>query len=196
MRNISRRQPALALGLAVASGLLTWLAAGPAAAQTETGLHRDMPKYPFAIRAGAFFPINGHIRQDVGPAFFSVDADWSIQSNPGQERVIISVGYIHRSDGDRKLDMIPLTIGQFHYSGEDPAMRPYIGYGAGMYSVSESLTNDVGDPFSKTGIGFGGFIAAGADFQEKYFLDARYHYVTHVGPFSADGIEITGGARF
>lgn len=149
------------------------------------------------IRAGIFFPVGSTLQKKVDSSFPVGGADFVIQRSGISQDTIVSVDYIDRAKGGNHIQVIPVTVGQVSYSsGNAGSMRTYVGYGAGVYFVDQSLPDSNGDQQSNHNTTYGGYFNVGADLTNSIFIDARYHLISKVGPTSASGIEVTGGFRF
>ena len=194
MRPFSCPKFATALGMAAAAGIFASTATQSASA--ESGPTAIVPNYSTAIRLGAFFPFDSDVRHSAGPSFISGGIDYSFKNVPGLERTVLSVDYMKRTSGNLFLEVVPVTIGQFNYSGTRGTARPYVGFGLGPYFVRQHIIDANQVETANNGLAFGGYFAVGFDVNDRYILDARYHYVSHIGPVSAQGFQFSAGIRF
>lgn len=192
MRTATFTKLAVLTALAGASALLG--AARPVAAQ-------DLPdtKKPTigTIRGGLYLPFNSRAKSTVGKVWYGGGLDYTIRQTPGLSRTNISLDYIERNSGGNDIRVIPLTVSQFTEHGDPGAtVRPYYGFGLGVYFVHENVPNSSGLQENKNGTAYGGFLAAGLDLPDNFLVEGRYHIISNVGSVNAGGLQLMAGLRF
>lgn len=193
MRLFTPRPGLAAWGTALA--LLGSLAAcRPAAAQGVS----DSDNTPnFTVRLGGYFATNTTVRHAVGSSFLCAGLDYAVQQSTAFQRTIVSLDYIDRSSGDNDVRVFPLTLGQLIFSSTSNGIQPYYGAGVGVYFTHEDLNSSSGTSRnSHDDAVFGGYFAAGVEFQRVVDLEARYHLVTSSNDINVGGLEVTAGYRF
>ncbi|MDQ2686753.1 MAG: hypothetical protein M3Y28_02685 [Armatimonadota bacterium] len=192
MRTATFTKLAVLTALAAASALLG--AARPAAAQ---GIPDTKKPTIGTVRAGLYFPFNSRAKNNVGKTWYDVGLDYTVHQTPGISRTNISLDYIERNSGGNDIRVVPLTVGQFTEHGEAGAtVRPYYGFGLGVYFVHENVPNSIGVQENKNGTAFGGFLAAGLDLPSNFLIEGRYHIISNVGSVNAGGLQVMAGLRF
>lgn len=178
-----------------ALGLLALTAlARPAAAQLLPPTDQAAPV--FSVRAGAYFPSNRRIKNQVGKTFAGVGLDYAVANKPGFTSTRLSLDYIERTSSGKTVRIFPVTVGQFYYQGANSGVRPYLGFGVGAYFVKQEVDDDLGNREDNNDTRFGGYVTGGFDFSSNLFLEARYHFIQAVGSANPSGLQVMGGVRF
>ncbi len=159
-----------------------------------------------SVRLGVYIPTSSQTQNQFGRTYFNAGLDYYFQHTGVTERSLVSVDYFERSSGSDKLQVVPVTVGQQYVSGSrGDGVRPYFGFGAGVYFIHVQNPNDgnlTGGPNngsnndSASGETFGGYGSVGLDLSTNLFLDARYHLVSSYRSVSPSGFELTAGFRF
>lgn len=188
MRNF---MTALTVGVAA----VTILAAGHSA-KADAGLPAFNRLPSLSVRLGAYFPSNQRLKTNVGNTAFDAGVDYVLARQGSSDLSIVSIGYVDKTAGANKLQLVPLTFGGIHYMDVKADQRTYIGYGVGAYFTSINVPDSIGNPERDHSTLYGGYINAGIEFPGNVFLDARYHFTQAIGSTNPGGLEITAGARF
>ena len=159
----------------------------PAAAQ-GTGL------LPVRAKVGVFLP-QGDAKDFAGSTHFNGEVDVTVPLPLfGAGRTVVTAGIYQGSDDGRKLRMIPVTIGKV-FAPPNPAGRitgnVYFGAGVGAYFLRAS-----GDGDSESKTRPGAYAAAGYQFPNEFFVEAKYHVVGSVGGVSPRGLALMLGRQF
>ena len=145
---------------------------------------------PFAVKIGAFMPVNKEVRTASGTFVGAFEADMTIQRFPEKSSVsLLSVGYIARGG----LRIVPITISQIFRDPNNPSGRDYYyGLGVGLYSARLER-EDTSDRVKNL---LGGFGVVGLELSQSLFVEAKYHIISRYDSKNINGVQVSLGRRF
>ncbi len=194
MPTLSRLRTLTLTGTAAALALALLGAVRPAHAQTV--LPADKPAPIGAIRGGVYFPFNSAAKNEIGKTLYGGGLDYTVQQQRGVSRTNLSLDYIERSSGGNNLRIIPLTVSEFSEQQGSSGVRPYLGFGAGVYFVHVKVPDNFDVEQTKNATALGGFVAAGLDLPDNFLVEARYHIIQSEGGINPSGLQVMAGIRF
>ena len=180
------KQIRTAVILAAVLGGAAFLGGKPAWAQVGSPI-------PIRLKLGVLLPQDGDTKRAVGDSLFGAEIDFTIPVPGATGRTVLSAGYFERSKSGGKFRVVPLTVSQV-FSPPNPAAaltgNVYYGLGLGMYLLRAS-SGGVSDEATR----FGGFVVAGYQFPNAYFVEGKYHVAGDVAGLSPNGITVMLGRR-
>lgn len=174
---------------ALTLGALTLGGATTQTAQAQTEVSQGSQR-PFAVKIGAFMPVNKEVRTGSGTFVGAFEVDMTIQRFPEKSSVsLLSVGYIARGG----LRIVPVTISQIFRDPNNPSGRDYYyGVGVGLYSARFER-EDTSDRVKNL---LGGFGVVGLEVSQNFFVEAKYHIISRYDRKNINGVQVSVGRRF
>ena len=178
--------------LTVLSALAVLSLSGAARAQDP----EPVETHQWALRAGAFFPTQGTLRNQSGSPYynFGIDYNPNLRTRPAGGQVYFSVDFKFRESGGLTYLTIPLTANVvWNLTPATSSYRLYGGLGAGIYFINTGFIGGTAQP--------GARFIVGADFSEYYFVELNYDYVGGFTDNRGNGLRVDGltfsvGRRF
>ena len=95
-------------------------------------------------------------------------------------------------DGPVKARLYPLTFGVEQGLGKEGSTRPYVALRAGPYY---GHVEEPAQGVDKTLIGLDANVAVGVIFKERFYVEARYDFLSSIGGYDFDGLSVIAGVR-
>ena len=155
-----------------------------------------MPLRTWAVKAGAFFPTQGTLRNQSGSPYHYIGVDYNpnFTYRPASARTVFSAEFMWRDSGGKTFLTLPLTV-RFLWDLTPPEsrFRVYGGLGGGVYFINTAFIGGT----TQGGLKF----TLGVDLNDRWLLETDYDWV---GGFTdnlgngvrTDGLTIALGYRF
>ena len=195
-------------GLAAATATVTFgIGLGNNAAHAQ----QQKVQKPFAVKAGAFFPVDGTVKSGSSCTWFSGGLSVDLAQTGGTHPIVPqlyldytsrSKDYLGTKEKSRLYGVGPAV--KFLLAPAAAKAQPYIGLGVGYYngrvavpmvypSILPSLNNF---PIRESYTRFGGKMFAGYQMRSGIFGEADYSYVGELDGAKPGGFNLRLGCRF
>lgn len=157
------------------------------------GAANSQGSIPIGVDAGVFFPQDSTVRNVFGDTWFRVGLTPISLQAPGSWKTTMDIAYLRSSTrfGD-SVTLIPLTFGVTRSFGEDQNVRPYVALRAGPYWGDVNSTT-LG--INKSKVGLDANVAAGLLFQGRFYIEARYDYMSKFEGLNFSGFFLSAGLK-
>ena len=169
-------------------------ALGAALIPTQSAHAQDTGVLPVRVKIGALLPSQSETKDRAGDIIPAAELDLRIPKlfSGGGGSTFASIGYQDRGG----LRTVPITLSRT-FGPKNPLKAAtgnvYFGAGAGVYF----LNGDDGFGASQSKTTFGGFVQAGYQFPNPYFIEAKYQLTAgKADGLSPNGLLLFVGRRF
>lgn len=148
---------------------------------------------PVGVDVGVYLPSDSTVRNVFGDAWFRVGLTPISLQAPGEWRFTFDVAILDSGTAANRALLVPVTFGATRSFGDPEAnARPYIALRGGPFY------GDVNSPLlgvNKTGFGFDANAALGVAFGGRFYIEARYDYMSDFGGLKFSGFFLSAGVK-
>jgi hypothetical protein len=172
-----------ARGAVWGAALLVLCTAGTARAQDV----EPLPERTWAIKAGAFFPTQGALRNQSGSPYHYIGVDFNpnLRYKPLSASTVFSAEFMWRDSGGKTFLTIPLTLRLlWNITPMESRFRVYGGLGGGIYFINTGFIGGT----TQAGMKF----TLGVDLNERWLIETNYDWVSGFSDNLGNGIRVDG----
>lgn len=149
---------------------------------------------PIGVDIGVFFPTDSTVKDVFGSSWIRVGITPISLQRDNRWRFTFDVAVLSQSQDGDKVNLTPVTFGftRSFGNGLTQGVRPYIAFRAGPYWGSvDSLT--LGVDKRQMGLDINGSI--GLTFNNAFYVEARYDYISDFAGLNFSGFFISAGVK-
>lgn len=148
--------------------------------------------FPVGVDVGVFFPVDKGVRDTFGKSWTRIGLTPLSFQKPDNWKTSFDFVYLHQRKSGNSVTLIPVTFGATRSFGNNQMMRPYVAFRVGPY-WGDVDSPDLGVNSSRVGIDVNGSL--GVTFNNMFYVEARYDYMSDFKGLNFNGFFISAGIR-